>query len=363
MDVLHSIDKRLELVAKMIGYLSIFVITPSIFILAKLGFDINSYFNGPELSTSQKEIILSLKNQGYDTSADGALIALKERSPLLIEYLKAGLLPKADLASYEIKKIALGAQTLPGDIDQLRGWFRRDSQVTNEIRPILDDANKFIERLSVENAKFTSINDVCSSFGRFLVDGKFSYVIKGTADCKATFFEGTAGAYLSDMVKMARYWNELVGIPQPPLVSKKNIVDVATMLENPSIRSSREATPMTPSQFGEAKDGQLFHFTVESFVAWIREPTDTHHPWHLGVWDQTNNLKEKQAFKINLHRDVSDAWLYGFCQINQVCELDFLATFFENKIYLVDFLRAKKSSDHILKYHIDYDAYEWKNSM
>ncbi|MCJ7996146.1 hypothetical protein J5N58_17145 [Rhizobium cremeum] len=358
-DYLQSIDKKLELIVKFIGYFSIFIITPSFFLFAKFGLDIKEYFYGRELSEGQKEIVALIKSRGYEANEEGALLALRENSPLFVDYIRAEILPESALVTAELLEVWASGHQLNGDSEVFKGWLRKDPAVLKDLRPALDDANQFINRISVD-AVFGNVSEVCVALGKNVDEGAFGYAIGQTADCQLSFVEGTIGVYLSNLIKNTRYWNELVGIAQPPDVPTENVVRIATLADLDDKASERQLTPITPDLFDDVYDGRMYRFKVDAREYGTLAQIEYENAYRLAVVNQDVKLKKKEVFKIRLFRNFSDEWYYKYCRQGDTCLIDFNGIFFDNKVFLTK-VNGVEAGDEELWAYVD-NGDDWSDS-
>lgn len=358
-DSLDFIIKKLDLISKTMWYFSAIIVVPLLFILAKFGLDIKQYFYGPELSASQREIVLSLTNRGYEATEKGALSALKDGSPIFVEYLSAGFRPDPAAASSLLSELAISGRTLSGDIEILKGWFRRDPVVSKSLRPLLEDANLFITDIS-NNVTFDDTSQVCSALGRNLQNGTFGYAISNTTDCQTSFIEGTFGVYLINLITNTRYWNDLLGIAQPPKVPNENVVKIATLADVKGKATGRPLTPITPELFDGALDGSIYRFKVDAYENGTLDQIEHENSYRLAVVNQDSKIKKKEVFKIRLFREYTDEWYYKYCNQGESCLIEFNAIFFEKRIYLTKIISSGIGDNELWAYIDSLD--DWSDS-
>ena len=264
-DILKNIDKRLEIITKILGYLSFFVLTPTVFFLSYLGFDFNSMLGIKELTPAQQESVSQIRMSGYEPDPAGAALALSNNDPIFGRYLAAEIYPVESEAKNSLAKQFQGNLKPSSDPDLFKGYLRKFPELSTEIKKKLDERKSFISSFSTGRT-FNTTSEFCEAAASFLANGDYGKPVSGDADCEGASMRGTQIVHLIDALTATRIWNDFLGKSQPSNVSEAALVDIARLPEKENLGAQRTVTKFDPNIKNIALDGTVYRFKTEMFT-------------------------------------------------------------------------------------------------
>ncbi len=208
--ILHSIDSRLELIVRTLGYVSVLVVTPMFFVLTVVGIDIFSIIGIRELSESQKGALADLEVRGWEVDSSGALKALSAGDADFNKFLYVGVRPNADAAAEVVRKHIVSAMNPPFDTPEFKAYLNSSVQIKDTIAHLYREINATI--LEVESGELSDEFEYCAAMSAFLESRNYYFSLDKVSDCTSSVRTARFVEYVVSIESSIQEWTSLVDI-------------------------------------------------------------------------------------------------------------------------------------------------------
>lgn len=273
--ILKKIDRRLEVLTRAVGYLSILVVTPLFFLMTHLGISYEDLLGIKQLTSAQKEILIELKTKGYKTDEAGALEALEKNDPMFSKFLAAEIYPDRSRSADAIKEIFYKSIIPEFDIDYFRGYLGISgdlkSLAVEYTKRLIDFVGKVNEYKKLKKdgeirleSSFKSVEEFCRAFPFLDGSGFFLYQkLDKVGACIDSFRNGTAIMYVADAIRARNYWSRALALAAPEEIENDAIISVALLSNSIDV----DVSPLDSRKaFASLEEGQIFRFIADTKV-------------------------------------------------------------------------------------------------
>lgn len=210
---LKSIDQRLELVVKILGYVSVLVITPLFFIATLVGVDVYSAFGLRKYSEAQSILIDELEAKGWSVDEAGSLKAFRAGDPEFDRFMFLKVKPNPADAAAVVRNFLQNGMLPPSQSAEYRSFL-------SEAEPIRQTIEAYVVRynsLRAAEGKMNerSLEDFCVFSEIFARASNYRSLFLPNVDCQSNVkLIGTAN-FFADVHPLLREWALAAGIEGP----------------------------------------------------------------------------------------------------------------------------------------------------
>lgn len=281
--ILSSIDKRLELIVKILGYMSIFIITPSIFALSYFGVDVNSILGIKELTPVQKELVAELRVSGWRTDSSGALTALRNNDPVFGKFIRAEIYPSEDAAGEAIRELILEAKAPAIELADFQNFLRQFPGASAAPLALLSDANGILDKIA-RGKEFSTVEEYCEFISPLLKSGNYAFRVDGNEGCIIASSIGTQMSHLMATQKAIINWNDLFKKLQPSIISNEGIINLSAQSWNRELNIDK----FNLEHFFSGADGKMYRYDTLVNVFTPGAFWDQTGAWGAAILDQVS---------------------------------------------------------------------------
>lgn len=344
---LKSIDERLEVVVKLLGYISILIITPLVFVLSYIGYDINSALGIREASESQRAAAAELSAEGWSVDPVGALKALSESNENFDKFLLIGQIPENEAAVEAIRDVIISGGKPASNSEAFRAYINADQGRVDEILGHVATLNGVLERLKVDN--YTSEMEFCSSLTGFVQGAEFILDLSGNRNCAAAAQSGEYIGFLLAIQESLGQWAHLINGATMVEVSQADQVSISNRFAK--VDAEPEIHPFSSEVFFSSTTGKLHRFRTAMRVLSPPAYWESKGAWSIALLEQGVPNRRGGYLPVVIV-DAYGEWdvgiqdcfaiLYG---LGTSCDVDFTAVLVNGEMHVTSVTKVYAVSD------------------
>ncbi|MCA3492201.1 MAG: hypothetical protein IOD05_04535 [Rhodobacter sp.] len=344
---LKSIDERLEVVVKLLGYISILIVTPLVFVLSYIGYDINAALGIRETSESQKAAAAELSAEGWSVDSAGALKALAESNENFDKFLLIGEIPENEAALEAIRVVIVSGKKPASTSEAFTSYINSDQKRVGEVLAHIGTFNGVVERLKAGG--YTSEAEFCSSFTGFVQGGDFAMNLSANKNCEAAAQSGEYVGILLAIHGALKQWSQVIDGASVVEVSQADQVSFSSRFAKNE--AAAEIQPFSSEAFFSSTAGTVHRFRTAMKVLSPPAYWESKGAWSIALLEQEVPNRRGGYLPVVIV-DAYGEWdvgiqdcfaiLYG---LGTSCDVDFSAVLVDGEMHVTAVTKVYAVSD------------------
>jgi hypothetical protein len=344
---LKSIDERLEVVVKLLGYISILIVTPLVFVLSYIGYDINAALGIREASESQKAAAAELSAEGWSVDPAGALRALAESNESFDRFLLIGELPEDAAALEAIRSVIVSGGKPASTSAAFRSYINADQKRADEVLGHIATFNVVLERLKANG--YTSEAEFCSSLSGFVQSGDFVLNLNENRNCEAAAQSGEYIGVLLVIQEALKQWSQVTDGATVVEVSQADQVSISSRFAR--VDAAAEIQPFSSEALFSSTSGKVHRFRTAMKVLSPPAYWESKGAWSIALLEQGVPNRRGGYLPVVI-LDAYGEWdvgiqdcfaiLYG---LGTSCDVDFSAVLVDGEMHVTSVTKVYAVSD------------------